>query len=100
MSEIGCYAFSNCDNLKTIEFHENSELKIIGKCAFRYTSINSFVIPASVSIIGEEAFAKINEIQIIEISEKSQLHKIDISWFDNDSEYIVMTPAKMFDEKH
>ena len=40
LTKIGAFAFYHCDNLATIEFAENCDLKEIGDGAFGYTSLN------------------------------------------------------------
>lgn len=51
-------AFSSNDNLTTVTFEENSQLKTIGKSVFRGChSLKYIEIPANVETIGEEAFS-------------------------------------------
>lgn len=48
-------AFSDCVNLETVSIA--SELRAIGKDAFRHCAIETLVLPASLETIGENAFA-------------------------------------------
>lgn len=52
--EIGNSAFQNCDNLSELTLP--SSLITIGESAFRFTNIQTIVIPASVREIKEYAF--------------------------------------------
>ncbi len=50
-------AFTNCSNLATVTFEENSQLVAIGSSAFeKCTSLRSISIPAGVANIGSSAF--------------------------------------------
>jgi flagellar basal body rod protein FlgG len=55
--QISNYAFSNCQNVKSLEFEQNSQLQSIGDYAFKQCSlISSINVPNSVKLIGGGAF--------------------------------------------
>ncbi len=56
ITEIGEYAFYQCDNLKTVEFKEGINDAIIGACAFLGTNVQSIVIPGNYKVIDHGAF--------------------------------------------
>lgn len=61
---IGDYAYSNCENLKSVQIPNSVE--IIGKYAFDYcTKLESVSIPSSVKSIGECAFNHCSELTSI-----------------------------------
>ena len=58
VKEIGDNAFAHCDSLTTVTFAEDSQLTTIGNSAFLWsTSLTEITIPASVTTIGNNAFA-------------------------------------------
>jgi hypothetical protein len=63
----GC-TFEGCSSLKSVTFGENSNLTIIGSCAFyNYNpSLLTLDIPNSVTSIGEDAFKNVNNVNISE----------------------------------
>ena len=48
LTKIDNYAFGYCEKLVSVNFPENSNLKIIGENAFEETSIKSISIPSNV----------------------------------------------------
>jgi len=65
---IGECAFKE-SALQTITISEHSLLRLIGKEAFEKSKISSVFIPASVEIIGKEAFVELECLKEIEIAE-------------------------------
>lgn len=53
--DIGGSAFKNCNNLKNIRLPEG--LECIGNSCFYKCNLNEIVIPSSVLVIGDDAFA-------------------------------------------
>ena len=51
VNSIFDYAFSECVQLRTVNFYANSELKFIGKGAFFFTSVETITIPKHVQKI-------------------------------------------------
>ena len=68
ITEINCFALSDCYNITSVTFGENSQLTSIGDGAFNWCeSLESITIPDSVTSIGEGAFcccAKLTSITI------------------------------------
>ncbi len=63
LKEIGDYAFSSCMYLTSINMSE--DLQTIGKKAFSNSSMESIVIPDSVTSIGERAFEHWFEVFLV-----------------------------------
>lgn len=72
------HAFSNCDNLKKVDFNENSELKSIRKDSFYSKSMKSFFIPKNVNQI-KDCWCKYspNLVHVIVSPENNNLKIID-----------------------
>ena len=68
ITELNCFALSDCYNITSVTFGENSQLTSIGEGAFNWCeSLESITIPDSVTSIGEGAFcccAKLTSITI------------------------------------
>lgn len=94
VTRIHKFAFCNCYNLVSVDFKEDSNLKIIGFGAFENSSLNQIIIPPSVFIIKDCAFSRCYYLQIVEIPENSKLKKISKEMFDENSPLIVMIPVK------
>ena len=94
---IGEYAFNHdgyaeTQKIKTLIFEENSNLKNIGKCAFRRNSLVSVIIPSLVTTIGERAFESQKDSEgnatlqsvIVKRSKEDFLANVTVedNWFD------------------
>lgn len=68
ITELNCFALSDCYNITSVTFGENSQLTSIGDWAFNWCeSLESITIPDSVTSIGDWAFcccAKLTSITI------------------------------------
>ena len=68
ITELNCFALSDCYNITSVTFGENSQLTSIGEGAFNWCeSLESITIPDSVTSIGDGAFcccAKLTSITI------------------------------------
>lgn len=68
ITELNCFALSDCYNITSVTFGENSQLTSIGEGAFNWCeSLEGITIPDSVTSIGEGAFcfcAKLTSITI------------------------------------
>lgn len=76
IKEIGSDALEKCNNLKEIEFSDNSQLQIIRKRAFYCSSIETIKLPPCVKIIEKESFKECKHLQIFEITDNSNLYSI------------------------
>ncbi|KAK8847259.1 hypothetical protein M9Y10_019845 [Tritrichomonas musculus] len=90
---IICYgAFYYCFNLTKVEFETNSNLQTIESNAFSLSNINSIIIPSKVSKIHSDAFL---DLQIIEISEDSELESFPLSNLRYCSNFLIMIPSTL-----
>ncbi len=69
-------AFYCCENLKTVKFQANSQLKTIGEDAFYETAITSIEIPNTVTNIGNDAFSHCENLKTVKFQANSQLKTI------------------------
>ncbi len=91
---IGDNAFEGVLSLENVLFGENSQLKGVGKEAFKYCSaLKTINIPSEVSYIGESAFER-SGLEKITFDNGSQLTSINSSVFENcDSLTEIIIPA-------
>ena len=75
VTNIGIFAFG-CENLQTVTFADDSQLKIIGTNAFAGTPITSIEIPASVTNIRTYAFSRCNLLNSVTFAPGSKLETI------------------------
>lgn len=75
-TEISEGSFSQCKQLKIIEFEKDSILNSIGKNAFTGTSIEKVTIPSKVTSIGEAAFFNFERLKTVEFEKDSNLNSI------------------------
>ena len=77
VTSIGYRAFEDCDSLQSVTFGVNSKLVSIGDYAFDGCSVfASIEIPSSVTSVGEGAFRYCEKLQSITFSVNSQLNSI------------------------
>lgn len=88
--------FSHQKLIKTINFSEDSNLKIIDKKSFFDSSIEFISIPSTVTEIGDYAFAYCNKLKKIEFSEKSELKTIGMYSFYGSSIEVISIPKQVF----
>ena len=74
-------AFHFNGEIKSVNFHSNSELQVICDNAFAESSIEEISIPSSVKEIGIFAFNFCESLEKVEFSEDSQLNSIKESTF-------------------
>ncbi|KAK8839721.1 hypothetical protein M9Y10_031426 [Tritrichomonas musculus] len=68
--------FSHCQNLKKVEFSNDSKLQQINEKAFSYTFIESITIPSSVKKICRKAFCECTNLKIVSFLNDSKLKTI------------------------
>ncbi|KAK8842915.1 hypothetical protein M9Y10_025781 [Tritrichomonas musculus] len=73
VNKICALSFYLCTNLKSVEFEEKSELKIIGKSSFNRSTLKSIIIPSSVVCIEDKAFLLCDKLQSVEFEPNSKL---------------------------
>lgn len=74
---ISSFAFKNCEQLKEVQFSDESELQLIEKYAFSNTSIEKIQIPKKVVRIGKDAFFFCQKLKNVEFTKDSSLRIID-----------------------
>ncbi|KAK8838938.1 hypothetical protein M9Y10_032397 [Tritrichomonas musculus] len=77
LTEIGNFAFSDCQNLKEVKIPPNSELKRIGEQAFCNTAIESLFIPSKTSELCSGFALKtpnLNKVHVMEGNEYFMSH--------------------------
>lgn len=77
IKHIGPYAFTNNNELQSIEFESNSELQTIENSAFNSTQIECITIPHHLTKIGKYAFDACRSLRTVQIPEDSELQIIE-----------------------
>lgn len=95
VTSIEEYAFAYDENIKTIQFPENSELKIIDDFSFGISSIEEIKIPSKVFKIGERAFVNCDHIKRIEFAEISELKIIEFEAFAYSNLRSILIPSSV-----
>lgn len=72
---IGSECFSCCKNLEKVEFHDDSQLKIIDDFAFQNTKLRNITIPRHVVEIKANSFENCKNLQEFNFSDDSELKK-------------------------
>lgn len=85
ITTVGRFAFSNCDNLKTITFGLNSKLRHIGVDAFAYCdNLSNVVLPQGVTRIDVYAFGDCHSLTDIQFGGTvSQWNALNYTDFEN-----------------
>lgn len=96
---IGSYAFNECFKLQKVEIQNDSKLRIIGKHAFSFASIENISIPHHVTYIGEDAFYSCYQLQRVEIPTNSELRIIDKEAFKCTSIESIRIPSNVIELK-
>ncbi len=76
ITDITNFAFYYCSALETVEFEAGSSVKTINTSPFSFTGLKSIEIPASVELIGKNAFAFNNNLTSVTFEEGSALKEI------------------------
>lgn len=56
VKEIGTEAFSNCPDLRSVEFAEGSQLRVMGNFCFAQSGLEEITVPRSVETLCEGVF--------------------------------------------
>ncbi|KAK8837448.1 hypothetical protein M9Y10_036445 [Tritrichomonas musculus] len=88
-------AFKSKKNIKSIQFGDDSELKIIGEEAFSGTSIELISIPKKVTKIMSKSFSNCTKLKSVFFSNQSELTYIGEFAFDRTSIEKISIPDKV-----
>ena len=94
INQICDSAFARNSLLKTIEFKENCQLKIIESNAFARTAIQLFSLPIHVIQIGKGAF-NCQKLVLFEIVDNSELREISHNVFNEKKLDCLIIPAEL-----
>ena len=83
IKQIASCAFEYCQNLKTIDFSNNTNLKTIGKYSFAYSSIEKISIPSTVNLFDDYSFYYCRKIKTVIMKNDSDLKIIGKNAFYN-----------------
>ncbi|KAK8841019.1 hypothetical protein M9Y10_027856 [Tritrichomonas musculus] len=93
IKHISSFCFEDCENLRTVVFSENSQLRSIGKNAFTSSKIGRIHIPASVEELQEGCFFEAAKLKKMTISPENlnfkyldEKHQIIVGKSDKNSE--------------
>ena len=81
VESIDEYAFFGAEKLTSVTFSGTSKLASIGRLSFKQSNLESINIPASVTVIGAEAFA-LTPLRTITFDEGSPITTIESSTFE------------------
>lgn len=88
-------SFSKSKEIKTIKFPENSQINLIEKSSFAFSSIESIKFPNNVTKIAESAFSTCKNLVSVEFSEKSELKIIENNAFESSSIKKIKIPSSV-----
>lgn len=81
------YAFAECEKLATVEINETSRLATLGEGAFmNCTSIESFTVPATMSLVGKRAFEGCSALETVTFAPNGKTLEFGSDAFKNCSE--------------
>lgn len=88
-------SFSSCGPLETVDFPENSELRLFGEGSFSRSIIMKISIPPKVAMIGKESFFHCQRLQKVEFANNSELETIGQSAFSMTPIESICIPSKV-----
>ncbi|KAK8837389.1 hypothetical protein M9Y10_036822 [Tritrichomonas musculus] len=83
VQRIAPSAFANCIRLKRVVFPEDSQISVIDKEAFYFSSIESIYIPKTVTKVCESAFSSCRKLKRVEIPKDFDLQRISNGAFED-----------------
>ena len=92
IKHICSYSFEYCEQLRIVEFSNNSKLQTIDRGAFSESKIKSIQIPSSVTSIGEKVFYHCNNLCIIEIDNAEMIFLYQTA-FEDCQNALIMIPV-------
>lgn len=92
-------SFKNSKKIESIQFSEDSELRIIGRKAFASSSIRKITIPSHVTEICERTFSNCDLIEKVNFSNKSELRTIESGVFSDSNIYSLSIPSSVIELK-
>ena len=96
IKQISTCAFEYCQKITEIDFAENSNLRIIGKYSFAFSSIVKIKIPSSVVLIDDCSFNECRKLKKVIFSNDSKLKIIGKkAFFNNLSLKSFMIPSSV-----
>lgn len=87
-------AFCKCNNLRFVEFPENSQLQVIEEYAFESTTIQSISFPPHLSKIGLSLLLSSGSVQLIELDDNSELLNMSDYLLGFEQNVIIMIPVR------
>lgn len=94
IKKIGYYAFERC-KLKAIQFNNDCKLETIDEFSFYNSSIESIIIPPSVTSIKKSSFAYCKQLKTFEFSQNSNIISLKRFIFDFSGIEILTLPPKI-----
>lgn len=88
-------AFYLCKKLKSVDFENESKLRIIDKKAFIQIPIEKIVIPSHVTLIGDKAFNLCRRINHVDFDKDSKLQIIGSKTFKETSIKSIKIPSQV-----
>ncbi|KAK8892795.1 hypothetical protein M9Y10_030038 [Tritrichomonas musculus] len=93
VEEIGEGSFCECKQLRFVEIHKDSKLRIIEKEAFKSSTLEKISLPSHITQIYEETFSECGKLKKVEISPDSELQVIGNKAFNNSSIVSIFIPC-------
>lgn len=100
IKQIAPYAFEKCSKIKSIEFSDNSNLKLIGMYSFSLSSIANIKIPSNVIKIDKFAFSDCSNLKTVEFSKEKKLKLIKEFAFCRTSIESISFPSEIVKINH
>lgn len=93
IKRICSFAFHGCNQLKSIQFSNDSQLKYIDQYAFSWASLTKIDVPDNVKKIYQFAFSECPQLETVKFSENSKLQIIKEYAFSSSNLQHINIPA-------